>query len=138
MASTVIRRTVICPNPQCGNDLYTKEVDDALQPVWRCTNCFHETPRRGGTRRTNHRRAIEAYLELRTQWKPLDERLEVLISNGKAMSGASLVHSSVFNYHLNKLSGTDKPTNWDIRYHVQMAKQDMAKALAFITEKESL
>jgi len=132
MADT--RRTVLC---LCGGDVYEKTLDDTLQPIWKCDNCGRETPRKRVSRKSNRSRAITAYLAVKETWKPVDDALDALVSSGKAMGGALLVHSSTFNYHLRKLADTDKPSNFDIRYHAEQAKKDMAAAQAFVEERSA-
>ena len=139
----VKKRSVIC---ECGGDIYES---DYVRPVdapegtewrnvWRCANCFRETPRKRVNRRSNHMRAIQSYLDLSKAWEPVNEALNALVAEGKAMGGAILVHSSTFNWHLKQLTDKDKPSNFDVRYHTEQAKLDMAKAEAFIAEKRAL
>ena len=130
---TVIRRTVDCP---CGNNLYTKEVNDALQPVWRCGNCFAETPRKRVSRRTNKHRALRSYLAIREAWKATDEALDLLAKAGHIKGGAVLVHSSMFNWHLKQLVDKHKLSNFEVRYHTANAKLELAKAQAFVQEAQ--
>ena len=132
---TLRRRPTICP---CGNDLYEATYDDAVvSKVWRCGNCAAETPRRSIHRPTNHLRAIHGYLAIRKAWEPVDEALNALVTAGKAQGGALLVHSSTFNYHLRELSVVEKPSNFQVRYHLAQAKADMERAQAFIVERSA-
>jgi hypothetical protein len=41
--NTTTRRKVIC---LCGDDTYTKTVNDKGELVWKCLNCRKETPRK--------------------------------------------------------------------------------------------
>lgn len=131
------RRSVIC---SCGGDVYepTVDVDKNYAPIWRCANCFALTPRRRGHRRTNHLRAVQAYLDLRKAWEATDAGLDALITAGTVASGALLVYSSVWNWHLKQLTDKAKPTNFEVRYHTAEAKKDLAKAAAFIEEQRAL
>ncbi len=127
------RRATLCT---CGGDIFEKGLDDSLQPVWRCDNCSRETPRKRVIRKSNRSRAIESYLAIRADWKATDDRLTAVIDSGKAKTGALLVHSSCFNYHLKQLVDLEAPSNFQVRYHAEQARIELAAAQAFVAERE--
>jgi hypothetical protein len=138
MAKNTVRRQVECTNPQCGGDIFERtwnfDHEPAL-PVWRCCNCGTEVKRTAVRRKTNHAKAIDAVIAIRKAWSVTDEALRQLVNAGTVMSGELLVHASTFNYHLNKLSDNDKPTNWEIEYYAREARLALEKAKAFVQEK---
>lgn len=119
----------------CLGDTFERTLDSDLKPIWRCYNCGKETPRQRRSRSTNHFRALHARKALAEMWKPVDERLRLLVDAGLP-SGALLVHASAFNYHMKQLLDLEQPTNFDVRYHKAGALDDLAKATAFVEEKE--
>lgn len=137
MAKTIgkdlARRSSLC---QCGGDIFERGLNNSLAPVWRCENCGRETPRTRPHRKTNYHRAIEAAKAIREAWEPVDDALSRLVTAGKAQGGAFMVHGSSFNYHLNWLMDNPQPSNFEVRYHAERAKEDLAKAQAFTKEKE--
>ena len=136
MATDIQRRSVIC---SCGGDVFSRTwnfVTADSEPIWRCENCGAESPRKKVSRRTNHHRAIDAYLAIREDWKAIDDALTALVNDGKAASGSLLVHSSVFNYHLKQLTDKETPSNWDVRYHAEQAREDLRKAVEFVKDKK--
>jgi len=134
MTRETVRRSVLCP---CGGDIYTRTLDNACVRVWRCENCGQYTPRKTVSRRTNHHRAIAAYLTLREAWKATDDALNALVTAGHAAGGAVLVHSSTFNWHLKQLVDKTRPTNFDVAYHREQAQADLARAKQFVIDKQS-
>src|SRR5215813_13486996 len=131
-----VRRAVIC---ECGGDIYRKDMsgEGYRDRVWVCDNCGRETPRRRVSRRTNHHRAIEAVIAIRDEWKPIDAALDALVEAGTVKAGNLLVHSSVFNWHVKQLCDLDKPSNFQVRYHVAEARKGMALAAAFVAEHKA-
>lgn len=109
---------------------------DGESRVWTCDNCGVKTPRITRSRPTNRRKAIDGYLALRAEWKTTDDALTALVNSGQAASGAHLVHSSTFDWHLQRLVDLDKPTNFEVRYHLAQAKANLIKAQAFVAEKK--
>ena len=76
-------------------------------------------------------------MSLREQWKVTDEALDKLVESG-VPNGCLLVYSSAFNYHLSKLSGAPKLSNFDVRYHAAKAKEDLIKAQEFVKSKVNI
>lgn len=134
MAEGTVRRSVACTNPHCGNTLYTRGYSDALQPVWKCTNCFREYPRASRRVKTLRMRALEARIALTKEWAAVEDRLTKYVNSGGA-SGALLIHSYVFNYHMERLLTIEKPKRFDVAYHTRGAREDLQKAIAFCDSK---
>jgi hypothetical protein len=131
----IVRRSVLCP---CGGDVYEKTyavVGAAWGAAWKCDNCRAVTGRTRPHRKTNKQRALAYYLELRDQWAPVDQALDALVASGAVAGGALLVHAGVFNYHLRRLLDAEQPTNFDVFYHRDQARGDLAKAQAFVAER---
>lgn|SRR5271157_323126 len=147
--ATVIRK-VECPgydrewagggHVNCGNTIYEAEYGrnekNEFVPIWRCTNCRHETPRLTRRRGTNHHRAVEAWGKIRDEWKTTDDALDVLVAAGKIKSGALMVYSSVFNYHMDQLLLTKKLDNFSLRYNIAEARKTLEKAKVFVKESQ--
>lgn len=136
----IVTRSVVCPNEHCGGTVYEKDYSrndgGKLVPVWKCTNCLRETPLTSPHRRTNHQKAVEAWRRLQDAWKPVNESLLALVDAKTVKSGAYMVYSSSYNYHMDKLLLNEHPTNFDVRYHIEKAKDDFAKAQAFVAEEK--
>lgn len=141
-----IKRSVECKgydwpdggHVDCGNIIYEPTWSDDNKPVWKCTNCRTETPRQSRHRRSNHELALEAWKSIKSDWAVTDEELDELVNLGLAKSGTLLVYCSTFNYHLDKLLLTEHPTNWDLKYHTAGAREDLAKAKAYVLEVRCL
>lgn len=132
MARDITRRSVCCP---CGGDWYERTWDfstAAHTPIWVCRNCHTQTPRYTVARRTNHRKAIDAYLALRAEWHDTDQALSDLVDARTVPGGCILVYASTFNYHLKQLTDKTAPSNFDVRYHATQARADLQKARAFV------
>ncbi|SRR6266436_5049105 len=138
---SVNRPTNPCKNPDCGNTLFLAEQDykdGKFSPVWHCTNCSWNQPRQTRNRRTNYRRALDLYFIIRKEWEETDKALDVLIAQdnpNRIPSGCLLVHSSLFNHHLSKLSGSEKLSNWAVRYHVGESRKELEQAKEFVRSK---
>ena len=123
-----------CKNPACGNTLFVADYDyleGEFKSVWKCTNCNWVQNRQQRNRKTNSQRAFDLYLVIRKEWKEIDDQLFVLVDSGTP-SGCLLVHSSLNNWHLGKLSGTEKLSNFDVRYHASQARKELEKAKDFV------
>ena len=136
----IVTRSVACPNEHCGSTVYEKDYarDEAnnLVAMWKCCNCLRETPRKRVYRRNNHQRAMQLWRAIRDEWKPTDEALRSLIDQGIVKNGAMMVHDSTFSYHLGKLFTKEYPSNFDVRYHAEQARKELAKARAFVAEEK--
>ncbi len=136
-AAEPVERKQECSNPHCGCTLYYPEYESD-KPVWKCANCPSVYPRRIVYRRkplhlgTLRRRAL---LEL---WEPINTALDTAVKAGKCKSGALLVYSSTFNYHMDALMeiglNGKKLTYWDVRYHAAEARKDLEKAKQFVAD----
>lgn len=142
MAKDTVTRKVECQgydDVRCGNTIYEKtyawDADVANpKPIWRCTNCYTETPRKGRMRRSNRMRALDAWKEIRDAWAPTTDALKALADAGTIKYGAYLLHNHFDNFHLGKLIDTAKPSNFDVNYHTAKAWQDLADARKFVEE----
>jgi hypothetical protein len=81
---------------------------------------------------------MEAWRAIKEEWEPTEQALQALVDAGKIKSGALLVHGRTWNYHMEELLMTDEPSNFDVRYHIDGARQDLEKAKAFVAEQEKL
>ena len=140
MGKDIVTRTVLCPNEHCGSTVYesTYSRDDKgeWKPIWVCTNCLREYPRVTRHRLTNAQRAHERRRELELAWASTDAKLHALLEQGKIKSGAILVHGSTFDYHMDKLLVLSHPTNFDVSYHAEQARNNLLKAQAFVASIE--
>lgn len=138
------RRSVPCGNKPgdmalpCGSTLYEYTWDFSVspaKPVWQCTNCCKQTPRVQHHRRSNRSRAFAEWGNLNTAWKETDAALWALVEAKVVASGALLVHSSTWNYHMKQLVENNKPSNFDVKYHAAKAAEELEKAKQFVAEK---
>ena len=134
------RRSVVCPNPQCGGTFYHKTFDYTngylnAPPVWECSNCLALTPRAKRHNKTNFAKALDAYRRLKSLWEPVDAELNALIARG-IPNGCLLVYASTFNSHMDKLLTREKLSRWELRYHIEQATADLEKAKEFIGTKQ--
>lgn len=131
-----------CKNTACGNTLFVSgydDIDGKFSPSWQCTNCTWIQPRQLRHRRTNKIRAFDVYLAIRKEWEETDKQLDALcaIDNpNRIPNGAIMVHGSLFNYHLGRLSGSLKLSNWSIKYHASEARKALEQAKEFVKSKE--
>jgi hypothetical protein len=140
--SAVNRKNNPCQNPHCGNMLFIPDCvfeykDEKLvltTRIWKCTNCTWVQPRVVRYRPTNESRAHMLWSRLRNEWQAVNVALDALVAQG-APSGCILVHSSTYNYHMDKLLLGGKFSNQDIKYHTSEARKDLEKAKQFILEK---
>lgn len=135
--SSVSRPTNPCKNPACGNTLFTAEYSydggAESKQVWKCTNCTWTQPRTSRNKKNNRARAHEAWRLLREAWNQTNDVLDEIVKCGHP-SGCLLVHSSTFNYHMDKLLMTEKPSNFDIKYHATSAQSDLDRAKEFVKQ----
>jgi hypothetical protein len=145
--ASVNRPNSPCKNPHCGNTLFKPDFtyeggnEDTGEgrkraDVWQCTNCSWTQPRQTRSRRTLRGMALDLYREIKAEWKETDAALDALVAAGTP-SGCVLVHSSTFDYHMDKLLMLEKPRRFDVRYHSNEARANLAKAKAFVAEKQA-
>lgn len=108
--------------------------------MWHCINCGSNYNCQTRHRLTNRSRALAFWTAIRNDWKETDVQLDLLVKAGQP-SGCQLVHSSVFNWHLEKLILNDngmgkKLTTWDIKYHASEARKDLERAKEFVRSKQ--
>lgn len=141
--SSVNRPKNPCNNPRCGNTLFTAEYDysvivhesfDRPKPVWKCTNCSWMQPRTSRNRPTNKSIALDCWREIKAEWLDTDAAVDGIVKAGHP-SGALLVHTSTWNYHLDKLVMLKKPSRFDIKYHASGARRDLECAKLFVKEQ---
>jgi hypothetical protein len=144
------RPTVICPgydhdkgggHVDCGNTLYEATYSYASGkplPVWKCTNCNVETARHTRHRPTNRARAMDAWKQLKAEWKDTDAALAAIVEAGSP-SGCLLAHGSTWNWQLDKLlDSKNKLSLRDIRYHTTQGRADLERAKAFVESKKGV